>query len=68
MYKVQLFSISKVRGWKSSKRAHFYRPHSHGGIPLWNEPSPHSRTLHAEHVPFGDLDSVDIVILVFLSC
>jgi len=46
----------------------FYPPRSHEGIHLWNEPSPRSRTLRAEHVPFEGLDSVDTAILAFLFC
>jgi hypothetical protein len=69
MYEVQLLSISEIPNTSScTRRAHLYRLHSHEGILLWNEPSLRSRTLRAEHVPFEDLDSVGIAILVFLFC
>jgi hypothetical protein len=70
MYEGQLLSMSKdskIRV-RHPGGAHFYRPHSHEGILLWNEPSPRSRTLRAEHVPFEGLDSVDTAILASLFC
>lgn len=69
MYEVQLLSMSKMPKYEFVQaKAHLYRLRSHEGILLWNEPSPRSRTLRAEHVPFEGLDSVDIAILVFLFC
>jgi hypothetical protein len=70
MYEVQLLSMSKNPKYEGrcARGAHLYRPRFHEGILLWNEPSPRSRTLRAEHVPFEGLDSVDIAILVFLFC
>ena len=69
MYEVQLLSMSKIPNTSScTRRPHLYRLRCHEGILLWNEPSPRSRTLRAEHVPFEGLDSVDIAILVFLFC
>jgi hypothetical protein len=70
MYEVQLLSMSKDSKYEfaTQEGPHFYRPHSHEGILLWNEPSPRSRTLRAEHVPFEGLDSVDTAILASLFC